>query len=110
MTLAFFMKWIAPLLAVLAIVGIIYGKGSLDSKHAAELKTVTDQLAIAQDTIALEKAVRAKDTVIAQANAVFLTDLNTNIDGLNSYAKALPDADRECLSGADTDKLRALWR
>jgi hypothetical protein len=108
--MTFFLKWIAPLIAILVVVGLIYGKGSLDSKHAAELQTVKDQLAVAQDTIELEKAVRAKDTVIAQHDAVFLTDLNTNIDGLNSYAKALPDADRECLSGADTDKLRALWR
>ena len=110
MTMAFFMKWIAPILAVLAVVGIIYGKGRLDSKHAAELTTVKDQLATSEYLRKSEQAARVADAAKAAQDAAKVTQLNTQIDGLNAYVDALQDADRECLSGADNDKLRELWR
>jgi adenylate kinase len=103
-------KWLATLLAVLAVVGIIYGKGRLDSAHKAELAVVQDKLAQVELYRKLETQSRAADTVLAQTQAARLSQLNTDIDGLNAYVDALQDADRECLTGADTDKLRQLWR
>jgi hypothetical protein len=103
-------KWLATLLAVLAVVGIIYGKGRLDSAHKAELAAVQEQLVKAEILRKAEAAARAADTELAQAQAARLSQLNSDISGLNAYVDALQDADRECLSGADTDKLRQLWR
>ena len=108
--MTFFLKWVAPLIAILVVVGLIYGKGSLDSKHAADLQTVKDQLSAAQDTIALEKNARILDATAAAEAQERLYKLNTNIDGLNAYVDALQDANRQCLSGADSDRLRQLWR
>jgi len=103
-------KWIATCIALLAIVGIIYGKGRLDSKHASELAIVQAQLVQAETLRLAEQSARAADAKAAIQDNLFLTDLNTKIDGLNSYAEALPDADRECLDGPDTERLRQLWR
>ena len=109
MTTTFFLKWIAPLIAILVVAGLIYGKGSLDSKHAAALATIKDQLELSESLRKSEQAAYAADATIAKANADKLATLNSNIVGLNAYVDALQDADRECLSGADTDKLRQLW-
>jgi outer membrane murein-binding lipoprotein Lpp len=103
-------KWLATLLAVLAVVGIIYGKGRLDSAHKAELASVTDQLTEAKQLRSLEQAARSADNGLAKAQATRLYQLSSDIDGLNAYVDALQDADRECLTGADTDKLRQLWQ
>jgi hypothetical protein len=103
-------KWLASLLAVLAVVGIIYGKGRLDSAHKAELAEVTSQLAEVTQLRKLEKSAYAADALLAKAQADKLVHLNSELTGLNAYVDALQDADRECLSGADTDKLRQLWQ
>jgi hypothetical protein len=103
-------KWIATCIALLAIVGIIYGKGRLDSKHAAELSVVKEQLALSETLRKTEQAAYTADTEEARKAHERLTELNSDIDGLNAYVDALQDADRECLSGADTERLRQLWR
>ncbi|TCR92584.1 hypothetical protein [Rhizobium sp. BK376] len=110
MTASFFLKWIAPVIAVLAVVGVIYGKGRLDSKHAAETADLKDQLQLSETLRASEQKAYDADAVQAKANADKLTTLNSNIDGLNAYVATLKDAGRECLSGADNDKLHQLWR
>jgi uncharacterized membrane-anchored protein YhcB (DUF1043 family) len=103
-------KWIATCIALLAIVGIIYGKGRLDSQHAAELADVQAQLTAVQTQVLTEKEARISDAKLAKADADRLSKLNSDIDGLNAYVDALQDADRECLSGADTERLRQLWQ
>ncbi|MBY5849785.1 hypothetical protein HFN51_04335 [Rhizobium leguminosarum] len=103
-------KWLATLLAVLAVVGVIYGKGRLDSKHATELSAVKDQLATSELLRETERRARIADADLAATQAAKLAILSSNIDGLNAYVDALQDADRECLTGADTDKLRQLWQ
>ncbi|MBY5581850.1 hypothetical protein [Rhizobium leguminosarum] len=103
-------KWLASLLAVLAVVGIIYGKGRLDSAHKAELASVKSELLEVKALRKLEQDARAADAALAKTQAKRLTHLSSEITGLNAYVDALQDADRECLSGADTDKLRQLWQ
>lgn len=110
MTAAFFLRYIAPVLAVLTVVGIIYGKGRLDANHANEVKDLRDNLAVVQKNLALEKQARAKDTIAAKEAAKVLGTLNKKIEGLNTYVDKLEDANRVCLTSPDTDQLRQLWK
>lgn len=103
-------KWLAGVIAVLAVVGIIYGKGRLDQKHALELSSVRTELATAQIVIAKEKEARLLDNEAAKAANLRLNELNSSISGLHAYVDALEDANSQCLSGADTDRLRTLWK
>lgn len=106
----FVLKWVAPILIVLAVVGVIYGKGRLDAKHAAEVANLKRDLATATHVIELEREAREADAALASAQAVRLRELSAKSDAIQEYADALEDARRECLSGADSDRLRDLWR
>jgi hypothetical protein len=57
----------------------------------------------------LERTARAADATAAAAQAKRLNDLTTKTTDLQEYANALEDAGRECLTGADIDRLRNLW-
>lgn len=103
-------KWLAGVIAVLSIVGIIYGKGRLDAKHTADLALVRAELSEATKTIKSEKEARAADTEAAKVAYLRLNQLNSSISGLHTYVDALEDANSQCLSAADTDRLRTLWK
>ncbi len=108
--MTFFLKWIAPTLALLVVVGAIYGKGRLDSAHKAGVAQVTKELALTKLQLQTEQNARAIDAATAKTDATKVNQLNTKIDGLNAYVDALEDANRQCLSGADSNQLRQLWR
>jgi hypothetical protein len=106
----FVIKWLAPVLIVLALVGGIYAKGRIDSKHAAEIASIRDELATAELVIASDKAKRVSDANLAKEQAEKLWELKAHAQSIQEYADALEDAGRECLSGADNDRLRDLWK
>jgi hypothetical protein len=103
-------KWLAGIVAVLAIVGLIHGKGQLDARHAKEIETLKDDLRTAEMVLSKEKLARQLDTANAAAAQERLRELNSRITSLTEYTDALEDRNRECLSGADTERLRDLWR
>ncbi|PDT45352.1 hypothetical protein CO661_24115 [Sinorhizobium fredii] len=107
---AFILKWVAPILIVLAVVGGIYAKGQLDARHAAELATVQRDLKTATNVLKLEREARTADAALAQAQAQRINTLSAQSDAIQEYADALEDARRECLSGAGNERLRDLWK
>ena len=106
----FVLKWVAPILIVLAVVGGIYAKGRIDARHAAEVASIKRDLATAENVIQLEREARTADAALAHAQAQRINTLTAKSDAIQEYADALEDARRECLSGADSDRLRDLWK
>lgn len=102
--------WLAGLLAVFAVVGVIYGKGRLDAKHTNEVRQLTETIELAQKMLDTERDARRSDAVLAAEQARQRAALTLQIDGLNEYVETLEDRNRECLSGADVERLRNLWR
>lgn len=102
-------RWLAAALVLLTVVGVIYGKGRLDASHKASLADLTFQLKVASHVAARERDARAVDLINYSAAEARLSVLDHEISELTTYANQLEDADRECLSGADTDRLRLLW-
>jgi hypothetical protein len=98
------------LLAVLALVGVIYGKGRLDQKHAAETALLKGNLKVAELNLKNEKDARLSDAILATEAAKRQVALTTKIDELNQYVDTLQDRDSVCLSGTDTERLRDLWK
>lgn len=106
----FVIKWLAPVLIVLALVGGIYAKGRIDSKHAAEIALMKADLATAELVIASDKAKRVADANLAKEQAEQIGELKSKAQSIQEYADALEDAGRECLSGADVGQLHHLWK
>lgn len=102
--------YLAGLVALLAIVGVIYGKGQLDARHAVELGRLKADLRTAELVLKAEQDARKQDAILATEAAKRQASLNTKIDELNAYVDTLEDADRECLSGPDVERLRDLWK
>ncbi|MBD9511917.1 hypothetical protein IB265_34780 [Ensifer sp. ENS10] len=106
----FILKWVVPVLLLLTVMGGAYAKARIDAKHAAEVAQIRRDLAVAELVIASEKAAREADAVLAGAQALKMRELSAKSDAIQEYADALEDARRECLSGADSERLRDLWR
>lgn len=96
------LRFIAPVLLVLSIVGLIYGKGRMDAAHEAELLELRQALKI-------EEEARIADAYQALASSKRLAQLDTKVKTMEEYVEKLEDANRVCLSNADTDSLRNLW-
>ncbi len=92
----------APVLIVLSIIGLIYGKGRMDEAHEAELSELRHSLQI-------EEEARIADAYQALASSKRLSQLDTKVKTMEEYVEELEDANRVCLSNADTDSLRNLW-
>lgn len=101
--------WLIGLVAILAVVGVIYGKGRLDAKHASEIATLKNDLRTAEIVIKNEREARQQDAELAAEDARRRAALTLKIDGLNEYVETLEDANRECLSRDDVERLRDLW-
>lgn len=102
-------KWIAAILAVLAVVGLIYAKGHSEAKAKAELQATQLELSHLYYNIAKEREARVADARLAQEAEARATELRAKISNLQEYADALEDANAQCLSSADTKRLRDLW-
>ncbi|PLP55543.1 hypothetical protein CYK37_30090 [Mesorhizobium loti] len=102
--------YLAGLVVILTIIGVVYGKGRLDAAHKAELRATQIELSAAVKVIEGERKARQQDAIRATEAAKRQASLNTKIDELNAYVDTLEDADRECLSGPDVERLRDLWK
>lgn len=102
-------KWLIAVVMVLLVLGGIYAKGRLDTKHKLELASVQSQLRLAQTIIEKEREARVADARLAQEAAQKAADLKLKVTNLQEYVDALADAGRECLSSADTERLRDIW-
>lgn len=102
-------KWLAWLLAILAVVGVIYGKGRLDSHYSNKIDKLQSELATAKEAIETERNARAVDAINAAASRQRLDALESKSKDLEAYVDQLEDANAVCLSGADTERLRGLW-
>lgn len=109
MTAVFFLRYIAPVLAVLAVVGVIYGKGRLDANHANEVRTLETNLEIARTNLAIEKTARNADLILAVEASEREAKLVAKTEGLEAYVDTLEANDRACFSKPDVDQLRKLW-
>lgn len=103
-------SWLAGLMLVVMLVGGIYAKGQIDARHTAEVAQLTETLELTKRKLETERKAHTLDAEKAAKDAKQLSALETKIGDLNSYVETLEDADRECLSGADTERLRDLWR
>lgn len=89
---------------------MIYGKGRLDSKHAAEMALLQGNLRVAEMNLKNEQDARQQDAILATEAAKHRAALTNKIDELNQYVDTLQDRDSVCLSGTDTERLRDLWK
>ncbi|WP_132413110.1 hypothetical protein [Neorhizobium sp. S3-V5DH] len=99
----------APALIVLGLILGGYLKGYSDADRSKEIDELTRNLSTAQHMLDLERSARDADAAAAAEQAKRLEALTTKTTDLQEYANALEDAGRECLAGADTDRLRNLW-
>lgn len=102
-------KWYllaAAVVAGLAGVGLIYAKGRLDAAHAAQLRDLQEDIKRADQRAEAERLARLADNQQAALDAAQQEALEAQIVELQD---GLEDATRECLTGADTDRLRKLW-
>ncbi|PQZ43364.1 hypothetical protein CQ059_05380 [Brucella pseudogrignonensis] len=102
-------KWLIGLVAVLALFGFIYAKGHSEAKARAELQATRQELSELYYKISKEREARVADARLAEEAAVRADALRTKITNLQEYVDALADAGRECLSSADTERLRDIW-
>lgn len=106
-------SWLVYLLAGLAIVGAIYGKGYLDAKRVAEVTAIKVELEQERKTskelkdyiARLEKAAKEDADEKAKDDAE-ISDLKTK---LTELVEAVSDPDRECFSADDIDGLLGVW-
>lgn len=89
---------------------MIYGKGRLDAKHAAETALLKGNLKVAEMNLKNEQDARTQDAILATEAANRRAALTNKIDELNQYVDTLQDRDSVCLSGTDTERLRDLWK
>lgn len=107
-------NWKAVLLALallaLSITGVaLYQAGKTEANQKNTITTLTENLRVANAiTLRNQKALEG-DQKAATAEALKATELGSKVAELHAYSQALADANRECLSGADVDRLRNLW-
>ncbi|UWF59805.1 hypothetical protein [Brucella sp. 2716] len=102
-------KWIASILAVIAVVGLIYAKGHSEAEAKAELRATQLELSQLYYDIAKEREARVADARLAEEAAQKAADLKSKVTSLQEYADALKDANAQCLSSSDTQRVRDLW-
>ncbi len=102
--------YLAALVFVLLVLGGLYAKGRLDADHAGEVKKWRDDYVELRLDYDREQTARADDALKARQAAERLTALNTQVANLQEYADGLEDANAQCLSGPDVDRLRDLWK
>lgn len=102
--------WLAGIVAVLAVIGVIYGKGQLDQRHASEVVRLKTDLRTAEMVIEAERNARRLDAARVVEQARHRVELQSRLSELNDYVETLEDRNRQCLSGADVERLRHLWK
>jgi hypothetical protein len=98
-------------LLALSITGVgLYHKGKAVARQEQQIVSLQTDLNTAKAVIKNEQEARLNDAILATEAAKRQAALSTKIDELNQYVDTLQDADRECLTGADTERLRDLWK
>ncbi|RWO57052.1 hypothetical protein [Mesorhizobium sp.] len=101
----------AAALAALAFTGWrLYEAGEASATQKHQIATLKQDLANAELIQKMQRIALEGDQERAAEDAKKITTLNDRISDLNEYVESLADRDRECLSGADTDRLRDLWK
>jgi hypothetical protein len=100
---------VAPALIVLGLIFGGYLKGYSDADRSSEVTKLNSYIATVETMLKTEREARLADAKAAAAQAAKLNALTTKTTDLQEYANALEDAGRECLAGADADRLRNLW-
>lgn len=92
-------------LLVLAVLSLLLVNSRLASKASiAEREVVELRLSIERN-----EEVRNADALMFQAQSATIATLDKKIMELKAYVADLSDRDAECLSPADTERLRSLW-
>lgn len=105
-----FLKRYWPVLLALAAITAAAASGYTRAMERAEAAQAKKQLAAALETIKVTKEAYAQDAKALINSKVREAELDAQISELSEYVSDLEDANHECLSGADTDQLRKLWR
>lgn len=100
--------WVWVVIAI-ALTGGAYFKGRSDADQSITIASLEEQLAFNKALNDGFMKAAEEDAKEAAAAKERLTALDDRIKDLTDYAESLEDRDRECLSGADTDRLRDLW-
>jgi endonuclease/exonuclease/phosphatase (EEP) superfamily protein YafD len=83
------------------------GKDAANQQH--QIETLQANLAASEAARKLTDAALLADQQKAAADAIAFTELQKRKDALHDYAESISDGLRECLSGADVERLRNLW-
>ncbi len=98
-------------LLALSVTGIaLYQKGKAEARQEQQIVSLKADLAIANRLMELTNETLKADQERAAKDAQAYTELSKRKAALNDYADSLADRDRECLSGADVDRLHGLWK
>lgn len=95
---------------ILAVVGVIYGKGRLDQAHKADMAALRAELTAEREIRERHQIASAKYAEAYTRSQARLTEFNKLNMELESYVETLESADRVCLDPADTGQLRKLWQ
>lgn len=102
--------WIIAVLCVILAGFVGFNRYQINKVHKAEIASLQHELKETRTSIEKERKARVADTRLAHEAAQKAAKLNTEIKSLEEYINTLEDANRECLSGADVERLRQLWK
>jgi len=104
-----FRAWliIGAVAAALTFTGIVYGKGYAAAKHAVEVANLQAQTKYLRETLAQRQEAYAHLAEETAKDAAVIMDLNERVEKATAE---LEDAERQCLTEKDTDKLKELWK
>ncbi|ESX98701.1 hypothetical protein [Mesorhizobium sp. LNJC405B00] len=98
-------------LLALSITGVaLYQKGKSEARQEAAIISLKEDLAASERARELADAALKADQQKAAQDAIAYTELSKRKAALNDYADSLADGLHQCLSGADVDRLRDLWK
>lgn len=99
----------AALVALMGTGWFLYDAGRDAANQRTRIVQLEEQVRTAALNIRLTKETLEADQLRARTAALAIAALNSKIGTLNDYADTLADRNRECLSGADVERLRHLW-
>ncbi|RUU76440.1 hypothetical protein [Mesorhizobium sp. M7A.F.Ca.MR.362.00.0.0] len=100
----------AAVMAALVFAGWrLYEAGKTEANQKHQIENLQANLEASERARKLTDAALLADQRKAAADALAFTELQKRKDALHDYAESISDGLRECLSGADVERLRDLW-
>lgn len=101
---------VASLLALCGLGITLYQKGKAQARLEQTVQNLQLEAAYLREQAARNSLILTQHSERAQEDARQITTLKERINGLREHVKNDPDRSRECLTDADTERLRDLWK